>query len=371
VPLTRRRTHVLVFPAVDDNPYLELMQQVPEEAGFEFVPVRKIDTLYDDAAVLKTGDVFHLHWTQRITQRPSDEAAASAAVERFTRFVDELKSAGVRIVWTVHNRLPHDLKYLEPELTLCRFLAERADVVHVLSESTAEIVGDLYELPADRTRVIPHPSYLGVYEPTSPERARARFGLDPGERTVLAFGRMRAYKGIDLLGQALGRIAERGHVAPTLLLAGKAKAGERAEIERHLPQDSRVIAQYTLVDVEEIGDWFAAADTAVFPFRAILNSGSVHLAATLGVPVVLPGDRHLRRQFAHEPWVRFFDEADPVESLADLLQEPDPIDYSDSMAAFSQRIAPRAISQLYADLLMELTGPPRRRRRRSRRGSRS
>lgn len=370
MPLMRRRTRVLVFPAVDDNPYLELMQQVPGEAGFEFVPVRKIDTLYDDARVLKPGDVFHLHWTQRITQRPSDERAAAAAVETFTRFVDELKAAGVRVVWTVHNRLPHDLKYLEPELTLCRFLAERADAVHVLSESTAEIVGDLYQLSADRTRVIPHPSYLGVYEPSSPELARARFDLGPGERTVLAFGRMRAYKGIDLLGDALRRITERGLAAPTLLLAGKAKAEERAEIERHLPHDSRVIAQYTLVDVDEIGDWFAAADTAVFPFRAILNSGSVHLSATLGVPVILPGDRHLREQFAHEPWVRFFDEADPVESLADLLQEPDPTDYSDSMAEFSRRIAPRAISQQYADLLIDLSGPPRRRRRRSRRESR-
>jgi glycosyltransferase involved in cell wall biosynthesis len=347
------------------------MQQVPEEAGFEFLPMRRLATLHADAKALEAGDVFHLHWTQRITQRPSDEQAAWASVAKFCQLVDELKAKDVRIVWTVHNRLPHDLKYLEPELALSQFLAEHADAVHVMSDQTAEIVADLYELPADRTRVIPHPSYHGVYETTSnsSQLARARFGLDPEEATVLAFGRMRAYKGIDILGDALSLVTERGFAAPTLLLAGKALARERAEIERHLPQSSRVISHFRYVDATEISDWFAAADTAVFPFRSILNSGSVHLSATLGVPVILPGDRHLRAQFAQEPWVRFFDEAEPVESLADLLQEPNPTDYSDSMAEFSRRIAPRKISQQYADLLTELTVPARRRSRRSRRGS--
>jgi beta-1,4-mannosyltransferase len=93
----------------------------------------------------------------------------------------------------------------------------------------------------------------------------------------------------------------------------------------------------------------------VFPFRSILNSSSVHLSASLGVPVILPGASHLVQRFSGEPWVRFFDVADAVESLADLLTEPDSFDHAASMEAFSRRYSPWNISQRYADLLVELT----------------
>lgn len=367
-------TRVVVFPDFAGNMYLELMRRGPERDGFDFVGARRLQKLYGEAERLRPGDVLHLHWTNRIAQLAPDEEQAFAAVAEFTRFIERMQANGVRTVWTVHNRLPHESKFLEPELVLSRFLSEHVDVVHVMSAQTPAMVDDLYPLPADRVRLIPHPSYLGAYgTPPSRHDARDALGLGPDERTVLSFGRMRAYKGIDTLSGAITVLTERGLTAPTLLLAGHAEDEERQAIERTLPTSSRVVSNFGFVDEADVGTWFAAADVAVYPFRSILNSGSVHLAATLGVPVVLPGEPHLRDQFGEEPWVRFYDADDATASLADVLAEPDPADHAESMAAFSRRHAPEIISGQYADLLRELSaaGPtrPSRRRRRSRPGS--
>ena len=348
-------SRVLVFPAYQDNPILRLMQATPQDLGFEFVPARKLDVLYAKGETLRRGDVFHLHWTAPIAQAAADEDAAATSVATFARFVEELAARGVRTIWTVHNRLPHELHFLEPELELCRFLTERIDVIHVMSEQTADVVADLYPLPAERVRVFPLSSYEGMYEGRGPAAARDRFELGPDEPTVLFFGRMRAYKGLDTLCDAVRLITQGGRKAPTLMLAGPAKDDQRAEVERQLPTDSRVIAEFGYVDESEVRDWFDVADVAVFPFRAILNSSSVKLSATLGVPAILPGLPHLRREFADEPWVRFFDLDDPAASLADLLIAGDPGDHRAAMEAYTRRSSPQIVSRAYADLLLELT----------------
>lgn len=346
---------VLVFPGKRGVHYLSMLHRAPEEAGFEMVAA-KVKSLYSDAAVLRGGDVLHVHWTQPIAQEVDSEEKAWASVAAFKQLVDGLRHRGVRVVWTVHNRLPHQMRFLEPELALSQFLADSSDRIHIMSPETPEVVADLYRLPPDKVHHIPHPSYQGVHEASVPrERARDMLGLSNVGPTALFFGRMHPYKGVDTLLKAIAVMGDRGLSAPTLLLAGNPKTqDERAEIEAMLPVGSPVVTHFEHVEDSDIPTWFSAADVAVFPFRAILNSGSVHLSATLGVPVILPGEPHLRSQFRDEPWVRYYDPEDAAASLADLLAHPDETDHSESMARFSERLAPEKVSQQYLDMLREL-----------------
>jgi len=352
----RARAHrVLVFPGRRGVHYLRMLHQAPVEAGFDMVP-GKVKDLTSDAERLSRGDVLHIHWTQPIAQEADSEEEAWASVTAFTQLVDRLRQEGVRIVWTVHNRLPHRMRFLEPELALSQFLADSSDRIHIMSAETPGVVADLYRLPPEKLQHIPHPSYRGEYEASvSRERARELLGVPEDEPTVLFFGRMHPYKGVDTLLKAISLMGDRGMSVPTLLLAGRPKLRvEREQIEAMLPVDSSVVAHFEHVEDDDIPTWFGAADVAVFPFRSILNSGSVHLSATLGVPVVLPGEPHLKSQFRDEPWVRFYDPVDATGSLADLLARPDESDHSDSMARFSERLAPEKVSQQYLDMLREL-----------------
>lgn len=344
---------LVVFPAYRDNPYLNLMLLAPRARGWNVVESLRLEHLEQHLGHLGSGDVFHMHWTAPIVQRDDDDLdEARARLDRFRTAVDAARARGARLVWTIHNVLPHDARHLELELELNRYLAEVADAVHVMNIATAAAVSPYYSLDPARVVHIPHLSYQGVY-PSSMTRedARASFGLGPDEHAVLAFGQMRPYKGLDVLVDAVRRIPS--DERPVLLLAGRTSDEDRASIDALLGDDVRAVREHDHVSDVDVQRWFRAADTAVFPYRRVLNSGSLHLAASFGVPSVLPDEAHLRAEFGDEAWIRWFDTGDAVESLAALLRGP--AGSAEGADEFSRRLAPFARSRRYAELLDEVS----------------
>lgn len=340
---------LVVFPAYRDNPYLNLMLLAPRARSWNVLESLRLEQLEQHLGHLGSGDVFHMHWTAPIVQRTDDDlASAGARLDRFRSAVDAARSRGARLVWTIHNVLPHDARHLELELELNRYLAATADAVHVMNRDTPAAVAPHYTLDADRVVHIPHPSYQGVY-PSSVSRpeARARFGLGDDDRAVLAFGQMRPYKGLDVLVDAVRRIPAADR--PVLLLAGRTSDEDRASIDVLLGDDVRAVREHDHVEDIDVQWWFRAADVAVFPYRRVLNSGSLHLAASFGVPSVLPDEPHLRAEFGDERWIQWFDTSDASGSLAAVLGGP--AGEAAGADAFSRRLAPFARSREYAGVL--------------------
>lgn len=345
---------LVVFPAYRDNPFLNLMLLAPRAARWNVVEVLRLEQLEQHLGHLGAGDVFHVHWTAPIVQRADDDLdAARARLDRFRGAVDAARSRGARLVWTIHNVLPHDARHLDLELELNRYLADVADAVHVMNRDTAAAVAPYYELDPARVVHIPHPSYQGVY-PASVTRAEARaaLGLDASDTAVLAFGQVRPYKGLDVLVEAVRRLP--ADVRPVLLLAGRTAPEDRDAVDRVLGDDVRVVRSTDHVEDVDVQRWFRAADVAVFPYRRVLNSGSLHLAASFRVPAVLADEPHLRAEFGDEGWVRWYDTADPAGSVAGVLAEVPGEGAADAAEAFSRRLAPFALSRRYAGLLSEV-----------------
>ncbi|WP_029149325.1 glycosyltransferase [Microbacterium indicum] len=348
--------HVLVFPSYNDNPFLNLLQLAAAADGYRIVRANTYDDLVSHARELERGDVLHLHWTTPILQQAPTESAARQRLSAMRDGLARLRGRGVGVVWTVHNRLPHELTFRDLEVRLMQTIAAAADAIHVMAPHTRAALADVVDLPEDRIRVLPHPSYEGIYDTRAPRDAsRAAFGLGDGERAVLFLGQIRPYKGVDALVTAAASAAERADIA--LLLAGQVKGMSADDFAASIPDEVHAVTQLSFVDDGDMAGWFGAADVAVFPYRAILNSGSVHLAATFRVPVVLPGDPFLREQFSAEPWVAFFDPADPAASIADLLADPDLFAGVDdaSFDAFLAGIAPWDVSRSYSALLSDVS----------------
>ncbi|ROP65776.1 glycosyltransferase [Curtobacterium sp. ZW137] len=340
-----------VFPAYRDNPYLNLMLLAPRARGWNVLESLRLEQLEQHLGTLGDGDVFHMHWTAPIVQRADTLAEATERLERFRHAVDDARSRGAGLVWTIHNVLPHDARHVALELELNQWLAESADVIHVLNAATASVTEQHYLLDPAKVVHIPHPSYQGVY-PASSSRAdaRASFGLEDDRHAVLFFGQIRPYKGLDVLIEAVSRVP--AHARPVLLLAGRTSDEDRAALDDLIGDDVRTIRSYDYVPDSDVQRWFRAADLAVFPYRQVLNSGSVHLAASLGVPAVIPDEPHLRAEFDGEDWLRWFDTREPVSSLAAIVEADAESPASGAAAeAFSRRLAPFALSRRYADLL--------------------
>jgi glycosyltransferase involved in cell wall biosynthesis len=134
--------------------------------------------------------------------------------------------------------------------------------------------------------VVPH----GIEGAASPERtaARATLGLDGERFTVLCFGFLAPYKGLEAALEAAELAAARvqlvvaGGRHPRLALAGDRYADE-------LRERYGEIARFTgRVPEHEVGAWFAATDLALFPYpRPFSSSGALALAIAHGTPFLV------------------------------------------------------------------------------------
>ncbi|MFI5425616.1 hypothetical protein [Aeromicrobium sp. UC242_57] len=126
----------MVYPAWSENPYLTLIYLATIARGHPFRGTVGLDKLIDHLGTCGPDDVLHLHWTAPVCQAVADAAEARRRLDRFVAAVEEFRAAGGRLLWTIHNRLPHDVHHPELEVELQGFLARAADRVHVMSPST-------------------------------------------------------------------------------------------------------------------------------------------------------------------------------------------------------------------------------------------
>ncbi|UJP39555.1 glycosyltransferase family 4 protein [Cellulomonas palmilytica] len=312
---------VLAFPAWRDNPYLNLLYLATRGAGWDVQGTTAFDELVRRTRGLGSGDVLHVHWTSPICQAAPDARTARERLDTFVATVRAARASGVRLVWTVHNKLPHEVAYRDLELELAQHLTELADVVIQLNGHTVEAVADEYTLPVEKVVTLPHASYLGVY-PDSMTQAQARTRLDvPLTSPTIGFvGQIRPYKGITTLLSAAGRVAQEVEDL-TLLLAGKTREDVLPQVDAALPRGVRTVRFHDFVADADMQTWFRAADVMVFPYERVLNSGSVLLSATLGRPCVLPREAHLVAELGDEPWVTFYRPGgDVVDNLARAIR---------------------------------------------------
>jgi len=303
------------------NPFLSMLFARLGELDVSPRPVDGLRRHLVRAVESNDPGVLNVHWTTPVLRGAVDEDEARTRTARLSDLLDAFGTAGGRLVWTVHNALPHDAAYPEAEAEVCRVLARHADLVHVLSDQTGAAVAPYFELDPARTVTIPHSSYLGVYhDRMRRRRARRDLGLAASDRGLVTLGRIRPYKGLDRLLDAWGR-APLDDPSLRLLVAGKpSRDAGTADLAARLAKTPGVLSSLARVPAREVQRWMRAADLAVLPYDGILNSGSFLLAETFGLPIVAPRSGALvSREGA--PHVRLFDPPDLAAVVAGAVRD--------------------------------------------------
>lgn len=168
---------------------------------------------------------------------------------------------------------------------LAKFVLRHGDGFIVHSQDSLEKLRRM--LSEDDVHLTVHPRYDMFNNgcPRSRDEAQARLGIHG--RTILFFGFVRLYKGLEYLLQALPEVLKRLDVH--LLVAGEFWIPE--SYYREFIRDAAVAERVKIVNRyipnEEVPDFFAAADVAVFPYVAGSQSGAVQLAYGFGKPVIV------------------------------------------------------------------------------------
>ncbi|GAA1078360.1 glycosyltransferase family 4 protein [Nocardiopsis metallicus] len=190
---------------------------------------------------------------------------------------DRNGGAGPRVVVLCHNVLPHERRAID--VCLVRALLRRVDGVLTHSAEQGRLAEGLLGPGAPAPVVAEMPPHL-------PDTGGVRSDEHTGEcRSLLFFGIVRPYKGVDVLLRAL---AEGAPEDVTLTVAGEfwGGYGDLAALAGELGLGDRVRFREGYVPADELPELLAGADALVLPYRSATATQNVWLAHEHGLPVI-------------------------------------------------------------------------------------
>lgn len=214
----------------------------------------------------------------------------------------------------VHDPLPHpglfDRVYEKMEGVAIR----QATRCVLLSQA---FIPDLVRrgVPQERINVIPHGG-LDYYQ-----RLAQTTAAQPASPTILFFGRITPYKGLEVLLRAVPMVRQRVPAA-RLLIVGEGDLSPYAGLLRGLP-DVEVVNRW--VGEAEIAAFFQRASVVALPYTSATQSGVLPIAAAFGLPVVATQTGGLPEQFTASESGLIVPPRDVValaQALGDLLADP-------------------------------------------------
>ncbi len=257
-------------------------------------------------------------------------APAYSAISRMAK-----KNGKTRCIALVHNMIPH-----EPSL-LDKFFApgfvQSQDGFVALSES---VVKDIEGIEQKFSRgaiskpktYSPHPIYDHYGARMSKEEACKALNLPSEKDYMLFFGLVRAYKGLDLLLEAFGKVKDELPVLQ-LIIAGEFYEDEekyRAQIAR-LGLEGRVVVRNEFIPDGDLRKYFGAADLVVQPYRSATQSGVTQVAFHFEKPMLVTNVGGLaeivhdhRMGYACEPSAEAI-----AEDIMDYFRQHRQADYTD------------------------------------------
>jgi glycosyltransferase involved in cell wall biosynthesis len=309
-------------PVSRGNPFQSLLYGRLPSANIRAVPAFDLSTTVRIADALREGGpavVAHLHWLNVVMQKAANQTEARTLLDRFVADLARLKDAGAGLLWTVHNVLPHDARFPELEIELRRAVVDQADLIHIMSPRTPELVSEHFVLPAERTFQVPHPRYTGVYPSAmSRTQARSELGLPEHATVFLLFGRIAPYKGVTELVEAFDAFSRQRPGEVALVLAGDpVKGDEMRQLFDAVTAHPSIHGAFRKIPEHQVQVFCKAADVMALPYRRSLNSGALNLALTFGLPVVLP--RSSGESEGVDPaWAEVYDDDEPGALVAAL-----------------------------------------------------
>jgi D-inositol-3-phosphate glycosyltransferase len=151
----------------------------------------------------------------------------------------------------------------------------------------------------------------------TPSEAKQQLGIDDGERTILFFGNIAPYKGLEYLIAAFRKILARRDDY-RLIIAGSPNRSQRywGPIRESIGDDvqkGRVLLRDGFVPDDETEVYFKAADILVLPYRYIYQSGVLFLGHSFGLPVIAADVGCLKDEIIEGQTGFIFRPEDPVD----------------------------------------------------------
>jgi len=239
--------------------------------------------------LIKKYNTFHIHWTFPLKFPINNLVLRFISFLYILLFLVLIKTLRYKIVWTVHEILPHGIE-TSNDLFIRKFLSRISDAKIAHSKTTIDEMTK-FGLNIENTFVIPLGNFIGGYQNnTTKNKSRKYLNINKEDFVFLFFGGIEKRKGIENLLQSFDKLKNKNI---KLIVAGKLPNDPDRSLRIILNNYRKKLNGYLKVNPnfikeEEVQYYFNCADVVVAPFTRIITSGSVILALSFGKPIICP-----------------------------------------------------------------------------------
>ncbi|UCD98419.1 MAG: glycosyltransferase [Chloroflexota bacterium] len=201
-------------------------------------------------------------------------------------FAKLIRRNGVKIIFLIHNVTPHEP--LPWDNLLARNVLKLGNVQIVQTQNEQERLHKL--VPKANSILSPHPIYnqFNYERMLSKSEARKQIKVNPDRPTLLFFGIVRPYKGLKYAIEAISILESKG-TRVQLVVAGEFWEDiiEYEKMLINLDLCEQVFLYDRYIPNEEVGLFYSAADIFIAPYIDGTQSGSVKIALSFNLPIVI------------------------------------------------------------------------------------
>ena len=182
-----------------------------------------------------------------------------------------------------HEVISHEKKIYER--FLLKFFIKKIDYCIVMSDCNAELILKINP----KVKIIKnfHPVYQIAYSNNSINDYKRELRVE-NKKTILFFGLIREYKGLDLLINAIGIIKNKLKNINVLIVG---ENYESLDKYRKMIRDQKMEDFFTFinsfVDKSDIKKYFLSSDLVILPYKSASQSGIISLAYNFNRPVIV------------------------------------------------------------------------------------
>jgi len=203
------------------------------------------------------------------------------------------KLLGKKVVLTLHNinKGRRDSRDTRLNRLTLRFQYRVSDQIFVHTEKMKRELIEEFGVQEPRITTIPFGVNNAVPHTALTSRgARQRLGIREGDKTILFFGNIAPYKGLEHLVAAFHQVSTRSDDY-RLIIAGRPKGCDDywTKVLESMQDDiaaGRIILRASFIPDDETEIYFKAADAVVLPYAHIYQSGVLLLAYSFGLPAI-------------------------------------------------------------------------------------
>lgn len=242
-----------------------------------------LSTILKSPKLFLTTSIIHLNWFENVGGHNY-----LRSLYGFSKKISKLIILiifGKKIVWTFHNKKPHDKNNSFLSRYLMQLLAKRSHSIVIHSKDSLDLIREYYGNDVSKkTFYVPHPNYVIAYGP----RITSEPSKESTKLSLLFMGAVKPYKNIEILIDAIKSFDSKD---VDLTIMGKPYSIEYGQmLTSYVSEMKNVKLNLQFIKDEDIPLSLAEYDLLVLPYdiNSSLNSGSAILAFSYGKTVICP-----------------------------------------------------------------------------------